>query len=70
MKHEIADYFVVTDLEKSSLERVVNEMIKEGYVPLGGIGITYAPNYFNSPMGTIVYSQAMVKYADELTEEG
>jgi len=61
MKTKITDYFVVTDFEKSNLERVVKEMIKEGYIPLGGIAITYSPNYFNSPMGVIVYSQSMVK---------
>ncbi len=55
--------------EKSSVERVVKEMIRDGYMPLGGIGITYAPNYFNSPMGVIVFSQAMVKYADPLAND-
>jgi hypothetical protein len=68
MKPLIADYFVVTDFEKASLERVVKDMLKDGFVPLGGIGITYAPNYFNNPMGTIVFSQAMVKYADPLQD--
>ena len=61
MKASISDYFVVTDFEKSSLERVVKEMIKEGYSPLGGVSIAYSPNYFNSPMGVIVYSQSMIK---------
>lgn len=62
MKIKISDYFVVTDFEKSNLERIIKEMIKDGYIPFGGIAITYSPNYFNSPMGVIVYSQAMVKY--------
>lgn len=65
MKKEIADYFVVTDFEKSSLERVVKEMIKQGYFPLGGVSIAYSPNYFNEPMGVIVYAQSMVKYVSE-----
>ena len=62
MKIKIADYFVVTDFEKSNLERLVKDMLKDGYIPFGGIAITYSPNYFNSPMGVIVYSQAMVRY--------
>lgn len=62
MRIKIADYFVITDFEKSNLERQVKEMIKDGYIPFGGIAITYSPNYHNSPMGVIVFSQAMVKY--------
>ena len=62
MKIKISDYFIAADYEKSSLERIVNDMIKEGYIPFGGIAITYSPNFNNNPKGVIFYSQAMVKY--------
>ena len=62
MKIKISDYFLATDYEKSGLERMVKDMIKDGYIPFGGIAIAFCPNYNNQPMGVILYSQAMVKY--------
>jgi hypothetical protein len=62
MKINIEDYVVVTDYEKAKLERIVNEMIKQGYIPYGGIAVSFAENANASPRSVILYAQAMVKY--------
>jgi len=62
MKIRIVEYVVASDFEKTKLERIVNEMIRQGYMPYGGVSITFATNANASPKSVILYAQAMVKY--------
>lgn len=47
-------YIVVGETTKSSLEKRVNLMIKEGYIPQGG------PLVYRNKFDSLVYAQAMV----------
>jgi hypothetical protein len=62
VKIRIVDYMVAADYEKAKLERLVNELMKQGYMPYGGVSVSFATNANTSPKSVILYAQAMVKY--------
>jgi hypothetical protein len=55
------DYQVVQYTSLSNLEARVNEDIKNGWRPLGGIQTVAPPDLPNAHLRTIVYSQAMIR---------
>jgi hypothetical protein len=63
--NQISEYKVVTGINKIELEKEVNFMITEGWVPTGGVIIIPSPNSKEIGGDLIAYSincfQAMVK---------
>jgi hypothetical protein len=53
MQKKIIEYMVATNKEEN-IEKVVNDLIKEGWQPLGGLFVFY--------QNTLI--QSMVKYED------
>ena len=54
---KIQRYEVVYANSESEFVQQINKMIKEGWQPLGGVGITYIEKQMQ-----VVYHQAMVEY--------
>ena len=52
------EYVILDDFEAKKLQEKVNDCIKEGYRPIGGISA------INQKDGFIEYLQSMVKVAD------
>ena len=64
MSRTIIDYKIASDEKHFSLERTVQMYIKEGWEPLGGIGVVdYQGKGLVGGIGRYEFFQAMVKYS-------
>ena len=61
MDKEIASYKIVRNKSEIALQQEVNRMIRQGWVPVGGIS---AVAFGTSPVGGNSFVQAMIKYKE------
>lgn len=55
---KISDYYIAQRYSKDELETKVNDLIKNGYVPIGGVAV-FQDSEFN-----IFYTQALIRHTD------
>ncbi len=54
-------YKIVLNSHADILEREVNELIAQGWQPLGGVGMAYKHEHSHNVVSHLMYAQAMVK---------
>lgn len=59
MTTKLSDYYIAQSYSKKELEDKVNDLIKCGYLPIGGIAV-HQESVFN-----ISYSQALIRHTSE-----
>lgn len=55
---QISDYYIVSRHTAKELENKVNDLIRCGYVPTGGVSVLPKSTF------DIIYSQAMIRYKE------
>jgi hypothetical protein len=55
------EYRILTNNHTDILEREVNDLIKEGWRPLGGVSVAYKHEHAHNLVSHLVYLQSMVK---------
>ena len=62
--NRFAEYKIVSDSDCNKVEQEVNELIKQGFIPFGGIESSFVPNEQK-----IYIFQAMVKFQEPIEKE-
>jgi hypothetical protein len=62
--NRFSEYKIVSDSDYNNVEQKVSELMKQGFIPFGGIESSYVPNEQK-----IYIFQAMVKFQEPVEKE-